>query len=217
MKRIIAAALAVIILLCTFCIFSAGAETQGIFYTSVTPVGDNSFLMMISVRDNPGIAALRLKLEYNDAAKLIEINDTGALLGFSAPSDLPTNSCPLMWLSSATSDLTGCAYIISLKFELNENKTIEDFDYSLSFGKNDVFNSQLESPDFVWEKGEPVMLDCDADGEVTSADALHILKTSVGILEDSPIVYALCDTDSDNSITSTDALYALKYSVGIIE
>lgn len=58
------------------------------------------------------------------------------------------------------------------------------------------------------------MGDIDKDGSVNSADALEILKYSVGLTD--TIDIACADMDGDKSVNSTDALIVLQTAVGTI-
>lgn len=57
--------------------------------------------------------------------------------------------------------------------------------------------------------------DVDFDESITAADALKILRASVGLEELNGVQKALADIDGDGSITSSDALIALRMSTGI--
>lgn len=59
--------------------------------------------------------------------------------------------------------------------------------------------------------------DIDSNGEVTSSDALTVLKASVGIVELTADQEKAADVDGVVGISSSDALSILKYSVGIID
>ena len=57
--------------------------------------------------------------------------------------------------------------------------------------------------------------DVDGDGNITSADALTILRASVGLSSLSPEQTKLADVDGDGNVTSADALLVLRHSVGL--
>ncbi|MBQ1389933.1 MAG: dockerin type I repeat-containing protein [Clostridia bacterium] len=57
--------------------------------------------------------------------------------------------------------------------------------------------------------------DVDKDSEITSNDALMILRASIGMKTFSPQQFILADVDVDGAITSNDALAVLRYSVGM--
>ena len=57
--------------------------------------------------------------------------------------------------------------------------------------------------------------DIDGDGEITSADALSVLRNSVELEYFTPIQIRVGDVDGDGEITSADSLEILRYSVGI--
>lgn len=57
--------------------------------------------------------------------------------------------------------------------------------------------------------------DLSGDGEVTSADALIVLRAAVGGKSLSDVEFKLADVNSDGQVTSSDALQVLRYSVGL--
>ena len=59
--------------------------------------------------------------------------------------------------------------------------------------------------------------DLDGDGEITSSDALFVLRVSVGIENEDERIKSVSDVDSDSQITSSDALAILRHSVGMGE
>ncbi|MBQ1389520.1 MAG: dockerin type I repeat-containing protein [Clostridia bacterium] len=60
-----------------------------------------------------------------------------------------------------------------------------------------------------------ILGDMDNDGSITSADALSILRGSVGLYIIDDKKKPIADIDSDSTVTSADALAVLRYSVGI--
>ena len=65
------------------------------------------------------------------------------------------------------------------------------------------------------ENGSKIIGDVDNDGRITSADALLVLRNSVGLEFFSDEVKKLADVDKDGKITSADSLDILRYSVGL--
>lgn len=63
------------------------------------------------------------------------------------------------------------------------------------------------------DEAERIMGDIDGDGVVTSADALTILRHSVGIEQIDKSLLEYADLDTDGEVTSSDALLALKGNV----
>ena len=59
--------------------------------------------------------------------------------------------------------------------------------------------------------------DIDGDNMITSADALFVLRMSVGLEKETANKKLLADADGDKQITSADALAVLRYSVGLSE
>lgn len=65
--------------------------------------------------------------------------------------------------------------------------------------------------------GGRLLGDVNNDGEVTSADALAILKHSVGMEKLKGVDLLVADINGDGDVTSADALLALKRSVGMLD
>ena len=65
--------------------------------------------------------------------------------------------------------------------------------------------------------GGRMLGDVNNDGEVTSADALAILKHSVGMEKLKGVDLLAADINGDGDVTSADALLALKRSVGMLD
>lgn len=57
--------------------------------------------------------------------------------------------------------------------------------------------------------------DVDYDGNISSSDALFILRYSVGLDSPSDVDKLLSDVDADGRVSSQDALATLRYSVGL--
>ena len=85
--------------------------------------------------------------------------------------------------------------------------------------ENNIPFEASEGEDLPPEKEEPKPTrtgDIDGDGEITSNDALMILRSSVGAFELTQSQKSAADTDSDREITSNDALKVLRFSIGAI-
>jgi len=74
-----------------------------------------------------------------------------------------------------------------------------------------------ESPDTPINDISPerIMGDIDGDDDITSIDALLILRASVGLEKLDDIQHMLGDLDGDTRLTSADSLTVLRYSVGL--
>ena len=87
---------------------------------------------------------------------------------------------------------------------------VVDTDYVTS--DNDFETDSDETPD---TPVRPIVGDADLDGSVTSADALIVLRISIGLDADINVPEAVIDVDKDGAVTSADALDILRFSVGI--
>lgn len=97
--------------------------------------------------------------------------------------------------------------ISKIEKEYTENKAADVFKgYELSKAVNDTIPSAVTKSIAIG--------DADGDGNITSSDALMILRASVS-LESVPL--EIGDVDEDGKITSSDALMVLRHSVGFKE
>lgn len=69
----------------------------------------------------------------------------------------------------------------------------------------------------VTNKSIDLTYDVDGDGNITSADALIVLRMSVGLVKVTNSLRPKADADKDGRITSADSLYILRMSVGITD
>ena len=60
-----------------------------------------------------------------------------------------------------------------------------------------------------------ILGDIDGDGNVTSADALSVLRMSASLEDYTPDIIPLADVDGDENITSADALDILRFSASL--
>ena len=56
----------------------------------------------------------------------------------------------------------------------------------------------------------------DGDGQLTSFDALVILRSSLGMVQLTVAEYKTADVDLDGDVNSSDALFVLRKSLGLI-
>lgn len=96
---------------------------------------------------------------------------------------------------------------------------IINVDYDEYFSDDDFINTP-DNPTMPETPDEPVKNDnktgdIDGDGEVTSVDALLVLRASVGLEKFDKVQKQLADIDGDGNITSADSLRILRYSVGL--
>lgn len=125
----------------------------------------------------------------------------------------------ILTLSSDTvkTDANGKAIVTvtgKLPAQVEITFTAESFDVSASTKLVLSEDPDKEPQEINEPEPEPIgnLGDLDDDGQITSADALLILRMSVGAEEGN---LALADVDGDGQITSADALAVLRASVGM--
>ncbi|MBR4636996.1 MAG: dockerin type I repeat-containing protein [Clostridia bacterium] len=67
------------------------------------------------------------------------------------------------------------------------------------------------------ETPEPLPGDFDGDGEVTIADALLTMRSSMGLIGLTDQQFAAANVDGDAEITIADALMIMRASMGLLE
>ena len=65
--------------------------------------------------------------------------------------------------------------------------------------------------------GAALLGDANGDGSVDSADALIVLRASMGIVQLSEETASACDVDHNGVLNTADALMILRYAMGLIE
>ncbi len=108
----------------------------------------------------------------------------------------------------------------------------ENIDYTVSYSENvDVgtacltvkgigyYTGSVSTSYKIYYEGTELgyLGDLDNDSEITAADALTILRSSVGMTDLKAEQTKLADIDGDEQITANDALAVLRYSVGMGE
>ena len=65
------------------------------------------------------------------------------------------------------------------------------------------------------DKSSGIFGDLDGDGQVTSSDALIVLRMSIGLTSHDSDTLTIADIDGDGYLTSSDALELLRFSIGL--
>lgn len=128
------------------------------------------------------------------------------------PSDIDTDSGNLTETDSETTDTS----IEDKTSDSDIGSDVSDTDSSSDTDSTDSDTDENTDTEIVEVIVEKVKLgDVDRDEEITSADALLILRDSVGLTEFTEEQIVIGDVDEDKEITSSDALAVLRISVGL--
>ena len=103
------------------------------------------------------------------------------------------------------SQYTGVVYCPGAWFTLDDYKNYKEY-----YGTYPEHKETSDEPE-----PNAIYGDLDGDEDITSADALSILRISAELEVISPEMFAIADVDADEDITSADALAVLRYSTGM--
>lgn len=118
-------------------------------------------------------------------------------------------SCRLSTINNDTDTESEADDTDSTEDKTSDNDT--NSDKAADDDKKSDTNTDQESDD-----NEGSLGDLDNDGQITAADALAILRMSVGLSSDDKAdADKLADVDGDNAVTAADALEILRFSVGL--
>jgi len=166
--------------------------------------------IVVSLENNPGIAAASITLEYNESVLDLKNIKNGELL--------PTldKGVNLFW--SADENCVGDGALVTLTFEINENAEAKD--YVISARVNEVLNENYKAFELAVVEGKITVSDfiygdVNGDGAVSSADVLMLRKYMANYNYDtgtsSITVHSGADANGDGDVTSADVLILRKY------
>ena len=170
----------------------------------------------ISLKNNPGIASMRLKVDYDSSVlSLVGVNDLGKL-GSQLHSDQYTDPYVLCWANdTVTQNFTHNGDIVVLTFKINDDAAIGTYDISISYDydKYDIHNVQVQKVKFYTVDGAIEVVDvlpgdANGDGSVDTLDRLTLsryLANWKGYTLDQ-LNFAGADINSDGSVDTLDRL-----------
>lgn len=174
----------------------------------------------ISVKNNPGITALQLKVKYSAKdLELASIKNGGLFDDAITHSKLDKNPIIISWYSSNSEDESANGCLATLKFKILNGAANSKI--SISYDEDNVFNSEFSNVKFNTTDGTVsvkslVLGDVDGDGCVTIIDATvgqrYIAKRVK--LTDEQMVCA--DTNKDGNINLKDITAIQRYIAKLI-
>jgi len=170
----------------------------------------------ISLKNNPGIASMRLKVNYDSSVmSLVEVTDLG-MIGSQIHSDQYTDPYVLCWANDTISEnFTSNGDVVILKFSISDSTAIGSYDISVSYDydRYDIHNVQVEKVKFyaindTVEVVDVLPGDANGDGFVDTLDRLTLsryLANWKGYTLDQ-LNFAGADVNSDGSVDTLDRL-----------
>ena len=239
MKRILALALVLVLVLGMTATASAEGATGKFVISSAKTEPGREVQITISIQDNPGVACIDLKVDFDgDALELTKV-EKGAVVavgplpedafpGFfdpidEYPVDDPNETQPvnrdlssLTWFKEASSGLApnneADGTFATLTFKVKENAELGN--YPVTVKVNDVHNFDEEDVPFEVTGGNVTVKwhmpgDVNDDGQVTPRDYLTIMRY---IAHDNVDVFEpALDINGDGKVTPRDYLLLMRY------
>lgn len=175
----------------------------------------------ISLKNNPGIVSMSLKVDYDSSVmKLVNVADAGVL---GTQVHKPSYSSPyyLIWANdTATENFTFNGNIVRLTFEISETATPGEYPITVSYDKDnyDIYNCDVECVDFSVICGNVKVIDVligdvNGDGLINNLDRLMLTRYLAmwdGYTEENVNITA-ADVNCDGKVNNLDRLILTRY------
>lgn len=184
-------------------------------------VKGNTVEVSVKLENNPGIASMTLRVNYDTSAmKLLSVTDAGKL-GTSVHSDNYTSPYTLCWANdTATENLTENGTVVTLKFEILDNTKSGNYPISVSYNYDnyDIYNTNVEKIKFETVNGgvtvaDILIGDVNSDGVVNNLDRLVLTRYLANWVAypESVINLAAADVNMDGTVNNLDRLILTRY------
>ena len=181
-------------------------------------VATNGGIVVVSItlKNNPGIASMRLKVDYDSSAmSLIGVSDLGKI-GSEIHSDQFTDPYVLCWANdTVTENFTANGDIVNLTFKISDTAALDSYEILVSYDydKYDIHNVQVEKVKFYTVAGsvdvvDVLIGDVNGDGSLDTLDRLTLSRYLANwqgyTIDDINTIGA--DVNSDGSVDTLDRL-----------
>ena len=168
----------------------------------------------IEVKNNPGIALVSFKVDYNSDVMTLEAIEQGDI--FSGEIDCNISTVPFVFnVYTGSDNKTEDGTLVTLRFRLSEECEEGEYEITLS----DIESINIDEKDVVFGciNGSIIVKnfvpgDVTGDGEVTRSDLLRLAKHFSGFTVE--IDKAASDVTGDGEVTRSDLLRLAKYFSG---
>ena len=200
-------------------------ETEIPEYAPVIEVQDtvaragNTIQVPVLIKNNPGITAVTVNVEYNsDIMTLKSATNNNLLNGamYTASSSTNENPYTMIWVVG-TSDIKSNGTLATLEFEIKEGAEAGEYPISISYNEDDIYNTNFENVHFYTADGMVTVKDImpgdvNGDGKINTKDAALLLQYFVAIVNS--IDEEVADVNNDGKVNSKDASMILQYCAG---
>ena len=176
MKRILSV-LAAAALMSAACIpaFAAGKPTFSVTDASGKP--GEEVTVRCEIKDNPGIIAFHLLVDY-DTDALTLTNASGGVFTGTDFGDTAKAPYSFLWADAVSGNYTDNGTIAELTFKIREGASAGDRKITLSYDPEDVFNYDMENVHFETEAGKITVSDGSNETPIIPADSSKAEESS---------------------------------------
>ena len=176
----------------------------------------------VNVTENPGLASLRLFLQYDPAVLTLTDVQDGGLIGtgtFTPGNDLTAVPYTVLWNDAlAQTDHTGTGTLVTFVFTVNADAAAGDTAVSVQIDPVSTFNSDLQSVAYTIQNGsitvgKRIAGDANGDGQLDLKDVIAIRRFLAG-WHDVTVDAALADVDGDGHVTLRDCTLISRFLAG---
>ena len=207
MKRIICFILALALLSCFCTAFAAGTPT--IVVDKVSAKAGDTVKVNISLKNNPGIASMKLKVSFGTAMTLTAVDYNSAMGGQTQQPQTMTSPVTLNWFNG-TANTTGDKVFATLTFKVG-SKAKGANAITVTYNADDVYNINEDNINFAIENGSitvnaAVKGDVNGDGHIDNTDLVNIARYVVGLTSGAikTAVEKNADMNGDGHVDNTD-------------
>ncbi len=151
-KKFIPILLVIMMLISILPVHAVEAEPTFVVDSVVTEAGE-TVDVTISVKNNPGIASIKLSVTYDDSLTLNSITYNSTIGGMSQQPQTKDSPVTLNWFNGSA-DSHGDWVFATLSFTVNDNATIGDYDVTVTYEADNVYNIAEENVTFAIENGK---------------------------------------------------------------
>ncbi|MBR3837209.1 MAG: hypothetical protein IKJ74_03600 [Clostridia bacterium] len=217
MKKLLTSILAVALLLSASLLWlPAGAAGTGrIALSSGEAARGETFDMILSLEENPGLNTLQLEITYDTSAlELVAVECTDAL-GVSAPNTDYASPYPITWVDFGAQNNTYTGTIAKFTFRPKGTTTCEEATVNVrvlsSYDVMQVKNEFAPATGKIAISG-PLKGDTNGNGKVDSDDAIYLLYHAL-LGETRYPINQNCDFNGSGKVDSDDAIYLLYHAL----
>lgn len=228
MKRIIALFLTLSLVLALIpatvtSVFAAELETDGTIQVGeVYATPGSSVDVNITLKNNPGILGMTLKVTYDESKVTltsVENGDTLSYMTFTKPKDL-SSGCKLPWAAEVVNEEDiADGVVATLTFDVNEGTAVNDLiDIAVSYEKGAIIDNDLNPLALEIVNGSIKVIDytpgdLNEDGLINTTDVVYLMRYIAGGYGIS-INEAAADVNDDGNLNTTDVVYIMRYIAG---